>query len=172
MQALMRQGCKTAIRPSGHTVGPSFNANNDGAIAPNLIALANTESNSHYLKQCREKGIKAHPARFPTAIPEYFIRLTTDPGETVLDPFAGSCTTGEAAEKLERKWICVETMNEYIEGAKMRFETQERDNEKTTKGKTYTIRAPGSLWRNIDQRCEAPLPADGGQKRKTKGEKG
>ncbi|MGE5826865.1 MAG: DNA-methyltransferase, partial [Micromonosporaceae bacterium] len=41
-----------------------------------------------------------HPARFPVALPEFFIRLMTQPGQLVLDPFAGTGTTGVAAEKL------------------------------------------------------------------------
>src|SRR5206468_12013029 len=49
---------------------------------------------------CREKGLPIHPARFPATIPEYFIRLLTDPGDAVVDPFAGSCVTGEAAAGL------------------------------------------------------------------------
>jgi DNA modification methylase len=41
-----------------------------------------------------------HPARFPVQIPEFFINLLTQPGQLVLDPFAGTCTTAVAAEKL------------------------------------------------------------------------
>jgi hypothetical protein len=46
--------------------------------------------------------VNKRPARFPTALPEFFIKLLTEPGDHVLDPFAGSNTTGEAAESLGR----------------------------------------------------------------------
>jgi site-specific DNA-methyltransferase (adenine-specific) len=50
----------------------------------------------------------SHPARFPMALPSFFIRLLTKPGQVVLDPFAGTGTTGVAAETLERQWILTE----------------------------------------------------------------
>lgn len=49
-----------------------------------------------------------HPARFPLSLPSFFIRLLTKSGQTVLDPFGGTGTTGVAAENLERRWILVE----------------------------------------------------------------
>ena len=57
-----------------------------------------------------------------TFIPEFFIRFLTDKGDLVLDPFAGSCTTGAVAEALERKWICLDTDEDYLNGGKGRFE--------------------------------------------------
>ncbi|MDR1490184.1 MAG: site-specific DNA-methyltransferase [Desulfovibrio sp.] len=38
----------------------------------------------------------------------------TDEGDTVFDPFGGSCVTGEVAECLNRKWICCELLEEYL----------------------------------------------------------
>ncbi len=49
-----------------------------------------------------------HPARFPEALPAFFINLLTLPGQLVLDPFAGTGTTGVAAERLGRRWLLVE----------------------------------------------------------------
>lgn len=49
-----------------------------------------------------------HRARFPLQLPSFFIRLMTQPGQLVFDPFAGTCTTGVAAETLERRWLCTE----------------------------------------------------------------
>jgi len=43
------------------------------------------------------------------------------PGDIVLDPFAGSNVTGEAAEDLGRKWISLEIVENYLEGSKYRF---------------------------------------------------
>jgi site-specific DNA-methyltransferase (cytosine-N4-specific) len=54
-------------------------------------------------------------------IPTFFIQLLTDEGDMVLDPFAGSNTTGAAAEKLGRKWLSIELDAEYVAGSKGRF---------------------------------------------------
>ena len=64
--------------------------------------MGNNDSNGYYLSRCKETGIKPHPARFPVQLPEFFIKFLTAPGDLVLDPFAGSCTTGEAAERHAR----------------------------------------------------------------------
>lgn len=121
MMALIKNGYKAKLRPSGHDISTKFQVDNGGAIPANFLTLANTESNSPYLRRCQEKGIKPHPARFPVAFPEFFIRLLTNPGDVVLDPFAGSLTTGFAAESLQRQWVCIETNKQYVDGGLLRF---------------------------------------------------
>jgi site-specific DNA-methyltransferase (cytosine-N4-specific) len=123
MKRLLANGYKAQKRPSGHDISDKFAIDNGAAIPPNLIALPNTESNGFYHRYCHERGIKPHPARYPAELPEYFIRMCTDEGDTVLDPFAGSCVTGEVSERLKRKWVCAEVRKEYLEGALGRFET-------------------------------------------------
>ncbi len=54
-----------------------------------------------------------HPARFPVELPTFFISLMTQPGQIVLDPFAGTCTTALAAERLGRRWIMIEVDTAY-----------------------------------------------------------
>lgn len=54
-----------------------------------------------------------HPARFPISLPMFFINLMTRPGQLVFDPFAGTCTTAVAAERLERYWIVTEINPKY-----------------------------------------------------------
>src|SRR5262249_25107967 len=108
MKSLLKNGYKPKVRPSGHDISDKFQRDNSGAIPPNLIELANTESNSYYLRRCNEEGIKPHPARFPAGLPEFFIKLLTEPGDIVLDPYAGSNVTGATAEALGRRWISVE----------------------------------------------------------------
>ncbi|GIK41178.1 MAG: hypothetical protein BroJett011_50110 [Chloroflexota bacterium] len=109
-------------RPSEHHIGESsFLTNNNGAIPPNVITLSNTGANSRYLSYCREHGLEVHPARMPIDLPKFFIRFLTDPGDVVLDPFAGSNTTGAAAHETNRKWIAVETEEIYIQGSKGYF---------------------------------------------------
>lgn len=131
MKALLKNGYKAKLRPSGHDISDKFNNDNGGAIPPNLLELANTESNSYYMKKCKELGIRPHPARFPKDFAEFFIKFVTDKDDLVLDPFAGSNTTGYAAEKLERRWIAMEINEPYLEGSKIRFE-EETDLFKTT----------------------------------------
>lgn len=124
MKALLKNGYKAQLRPSGHDISDKFNNDNGGAILPNLLELANTESNSYYMKKCKESGIKPHPARFPKDFADFFIKFATDKGDLVLDPFAGSNTTGYAAEKLERRWIAIEINEPYLDGSKIRFEEE------------------------------------------------
>jgi site-specific DNA-methyltransferase (cytosine-N4-specific) len=122
MKALLKNGYKAQMRPSGHDISEKFNTDNGGAIPPNLLELANTESNSYYMKRCKELRIKPHPARFPKDFADFFIKFTTNIDDLILDPFAGSNTTGFAAEKLQRKWIAIEINEPYLEGSKIRFE--------------------------------------------------
>lgn len=119
-----------ALRPSGHDVSKSFDRDNGGAIPSNLLSIPNTESNSRYLRYCKAVGVKGHPARFPARLPEFFIKFLTRPGDVVLDIFAGSNTTGEAAERLGRQWLAFDLDPEYVAASAFRFassETQARE---------------------------------------------
>lgn len=123
MQQLLKNGYRAKLRPSGHDISTNFSKDNGGAIPSNLIQLANTESNSRYQQLCREAGIAIHPARFPAGLPEFFIKFLTDENDLVLDPFAGSNVTGEASERLNRRWLGIELVEEYVRGSKFRFNT-------------------------------------------------
>lgn len=116
-------------RPSGHEISNKFAVDNGGAIPSNFIynflEIPNTESNSQYLRLCKQVGIKGHPARFPEDIPSFFIKFLTDPGDVVIDIFAGSNTTGYASEKLSRKWMAFEKSQEYAAASIFRFLSQE-----------------------------------------------
>ncbi len=159
MRDLLANGYEAKLRPSGHDISEKFNRNNGGSVPPNLLALANTESNGRYQDYCREKNLPIHPARYPATIPEYFIRLLTDPGDVVLDPFAGSCVTGESAEYALRRWICCETSRPYLEGALARFEAQPT---RRSKEIFYRISPPCAV--PVDEE-EILLPEDGGRGR-------
>lgn len=169
MEDLLRNGYKAKKRPSGHNISKKFKVRHKGAIPPNLIALANTESNSYYLRYCEEHDIKPHPARFPSEIPEYFIRMLTEPGDVVVDPFAGSCVTGKVAETLGRKWVCIDNEEEYLRGALGRFDSENEQNDSTyspgSDDAYYSVPRPGLLWDDEEE----PLPADGGRTRPKKG---
>jgi site-specific DNA-methyltransferase (cytosine-N4-specific) len=110
-------------RPSQHNIGKtSFLKDNKGAIASNLIQESNTHSNSQYQRFCKANGIVPHPARMPENIVEFFVRFLTRKGDIVLDPFAGSNTTGAVAERLNRKWISIEPKAEYAAASVCRFD--------------------------------------------------
>ncbi len=122
MQELLKRGYKAKLRPSGHDISTKFSRDNGGAIPPNLLEIANTESNSKYLRACRQFNLKPHPARYPAGIPEFFIKFLTEPHDLVVDPFAGSNVTGEVAETSNRRWYSFELKEEYLKGSLFRFE--------------------------------------------------
>src|SRR5439155_615468 len=108
-------------RPSGHDISAKFANDNGGAIPSNLLQIPNTESNSSYMRHCASVRVRPHPARFPEKLPSFFIEFLTDPGDTVLDIFAGSNTTGSAAEKLGRRWFAFEKDPGYLAASAFRF---------------------------------------------------
>lgn len=166
MLELLRNGYKAKMRPSGHDISTKFATDNGAAIPPNILAIPNTESNSAYLRYCTEHNLKTHPARFPALLPEYFIRMLTDANDIVIDPFAGSCVTGEVAERLQRKWTCIELREDYVESAKGRFNGDEKG--VVTNGgseKFYKLARPGLLW---NDEIDTPLSQDGGKTRTPK----
>jgi DNA modification methylase len=108
-------------RPSGHVVREGFTEDRGGAIPPNLLAISNTGNDRGYLESCRANGIRPHPARFPMEIPDFFIKFLTEPGDIVVDPFAGSNVTGAVAESLGRRWLSIDVEDEYLRGSIARF---------------------------------------------------
>ncbi len=108
-------------RPSGHDISARFGRNNGGAIPSNLLSIPNTDSNSTYLRLCKELGLERHPARFPPELPAFFIKMLTDEGDVVLDIFGGSNTTGYAAETLNREWLTFELDQAYLVASALRF---------------------------------------------------
>lgn len=121
MERLIRRGIKNTKRPSGHNIKPTFAVDKGGSIPPNLIECGNNESNSRYIKESKATGRKVHPARYPAELPRFFIQFLTDSGDLVLDPFAGSNTTGAVAESLGRKWMAIEKSPEYAADSELRF---------------------------------------------------
>jgi site-specific DNA-methyltransferase (cytosine-N4-specific) len=118
---------KPKLRPSGHDIGRGFAKDNGGAIPPNLLSFSNTESNGAYSSACKLVGMDTHPARFPAKLPEFFIRMLTEPGDTVLDIFAGSNTTGQVAEAEHRHWLAFEERADYTAASVFRFLDQETE---------------------------------------------
>ena len=136
---LKRQKFNAGLRPSGHTISESgFLQDNGGSIShnffeiepmepgseprpPNAFSLANTSSNDYFMQKCAEIGIKPHPARMPAGLAAFFIQFLTDENDLVLDPFAGSNTTGYVAERLGRRWVSIEAKREYAEQSRIRM---------------------------------------------------
>ncbi len=160
MLDLLKNGYKPKMRPSEHNISDKFNKDNGGAIPSNLFQFANTASTSHYMRRCVEEGIKPHPARFPGALPEFFIKLLTRQGDIILDPFAGSNVTGEVAESLGRQWISIELNQEYVAGSEFRFEqphepTEERQRQQR-KRRAVTSEPALPLFQEVLAGIKAP----------------
>lgn len=124
MQRLIKRGIKNTRRPSGHLIKETFAADKGGSIPANLIECGNNESNSRYIKESKEQGRKVHPARYPAELPRFFIQFLTEPRDLVLDPFAGSNTTGAVAEQLNRRWIAIEKDKAYATDSELRFQEE------------------------------------------------
>lgn len=131
MLRLNKKGLRETIRPSGHSIRNGFGKIEAGGSIPSnvvedlpedMLRFGNNSANDKYTLQCKDKAIKIHPARFPAVLPEFFIKMLTDPDDLVVDPFAGSNTTGAVAEQYQRKWIAIESEEEYLEASKFRFD--------------------------------------------------
>ena len=93
---------------SGLSVNYSKTYSATSAIPPNVLTMRTTQDHDH-------------PAAYPMKLPEFFIKLLTDPGDLVYDPFMGSGTTAYAAASLGRRWIGSEISAEYCELIKRRL---------------------------------------------------
>ena len=91
-------------------------------LPDDLLKFGNNSANDTYTLGCKEAGIPIHPARFPSALPAFFLKMLTEENDVCVDIFAGSNTTGAPAEKLGRRWIAMELLPEYLEASKFRFE--------------------------------------------------
>ena len=110
-------------RPGGQTIGKSsFATDNGGAIPGSLIRCTGLDASVRaYRARCKETGRRIHPAIMPRPLADYCLRLTTEEGSLVYDPFFGSGTTGDVAEALGRRWIGSERALVFAEGAALRF---------------------------------------------------
>jgi site-specific DNA-methyltransferase (adenine-specific) len=73
------------------------------------------------LTPAREKSEGKHPTQKPVYILRRIIEASTNVGDLVLDPFCGSSTTGVAAKQLGRRYIGIDSVEEYIELSERRL---------------------------------------------------
>ncbi|WP_152053034.1 DNA-methyltransferase [Tautonia marina] len=78
----------------------------------------------HAVWHCNVERDQVHPTQKPLRLLCDWVRLFSDPGETVLDPFAGSGTTGIACLRLGRRFIGIERDPEYFEAMCRRIERE------------------------------------------------
>ena len=103
-----------------HTVSNGSGMNMSSRIVTDMVRPSNvlslpTDTTNH-----------KHPAVFPIALPEFFIKLLTEQGDVVFDPFAGSGTTLLAAKRLHRHYIGCELMPEYMDIIRERLSEPEQ----------------------------------------------
>ena len=133
---LKKQSYNAGTRPSGHRVsqtgflgdfGGSISANvlemsaDQSKLPEDLLKYSGTAWDKGYRAYCLTHNLEPHPARMQLDLAAFFIRFLTEETDLVFDPFAGSNTTGAAAEDLQRRWISVEANATYAEGSKGRF---------------------------------------------------
>lgn len=112
-KAVERGGRDKNSRPSRHNFDLSHPWDDKGGADPgSVISVSNTASNGFVQRLCKEMGIK-HPARYPEKLVEFFVLSGSNPGDIVLDPFAGSGTTGVVARKNGRQYLCIDVNPDY-----------------------------------------------------------
>ena len=111
-------------RPSRHSFDLSHPWKDNGGADPgSVLSISNTSSNDTFHRLCKQFGI-GHPARFPEALVEFFIKAGTNEGDVVLDPFAGSGTTAIVSHRLGRSFIYMDINPDYYDMAKKWYEVE------------------------------------------------
>lgn len=105
----LRNLSETDKRRDNAKNGSGFGKNISNWVGKELVYPTNV---LHLATECQNKN---HSAAFPSELPEWFIKLFTQEGDTILDPFAGSGTTVFVAQKMLRNAIGIEILPEYYE---------------------------------------------------------
>ena len=96
-------------------VGSGFGKNVSKWVGRDKVYPANV---IHMATECSNRD---HSAAFPMSLPTWFIKLFTQPGNLVLDPFIGSGTTAIAAQRLGRNYVGIDINEEYCQMATERL---------------------------------------------------
>lgn len=114
---------ETDKRRDNSRVGSGFGKNISNWVGRDMVFPNNV---LHMATECYNQG---HAATFPVALPEWFIKLFTEEGDLVLDPFNGSGTTCVAAKKLKRNYLGIDTSEEFVNLAIERLKKNGANNE-------------------------------------------
>lgn len=89
--------------------------------------VINLEQYPYNIIDCKkprgEESIQDHPTQKPIQLMMWLIKLVSNKGDLIVDPFAGSGTTGEAALLLERDCILIEKETKYLSTIQQRLNT-------------------------------------------------
>jgi site-specific DNA-methyltransferase (adenine-specific)/site-specific DNA-methyltransferase (cytosine-N4-specific) len=130
---------ETRLRNLSETDKRRDNAKNHSGFGKNISHWLNKDKvyPNNVLHLATECGNKDHSAVFPEALPEWFIKLFTKEGDTVLDPFMGSGTTLVVAQKMMRSSIGIEIVQEHYKAAKQRVQEKAEDKDLFEARKVY-----------------------------------
>lgn len=98
-------------------VGSGFGKNVSNWVGRDKVYPTNV------IHMATETGNRGHSAAFPRPLPEWFIKLFTQPGDTVLDPFMGSGTAVIVAYEMGRNAVGIDIMPEYVEMVEKQLST-------------------------------------------------
>jgi len=115
---------KTRLKALGKNDVVRFDSQVGSGFGKNIANWLDREKAypTNVLHLATECGNKSHSAAFPPDLPEWFIKLFTDEGDRVLDPFVGSGTTCAVALRLGRHSVGIELKPEYVEIAQERVQ--------------------------------------------------
>jgi site-specific DNA-methyltransferase (cytosine-N4-specific) len=158
MKKLLKRGTyNNGHRPSQHHISKSGFLNDRGGSVPtnvfeldamdpnrnprlpNAFSISNSRSNDFFLNECRTKGVEPHPARMPAGLASFFIQFLTDKRDLVLDPFAGSNTTGFVAEMAGRRWVAIDQQAKYVKQSRIRFSDPVLKRKRNRRKKARTV---------------------------------
>lgn len=150
--ARLKNLSETDKRRDNSKVGSGFGKNISNWLGRDMAYPDNV---LHMATECNNKG---HSATFPVDLPAWFIKLFTQPGDVVLDPFMGSGTAAIAAIENKRNFIGIELQPEYVQLAQERLQeaTQQVKKPKELK-KTSTTTTDNSTQLTFFSQDESEL---------------
>lgn len=96
-------------------------------IPKNVMTLHNTCTKGREVTAyAKSIGVPAHGAKMPFSLADFLVRFLSREGDLVVDPFSGTCTTGQAAQNNNRRWLCTDMMWKYICQSFVRFNEGDR----------------------------------------------
>ncbi len=93
----------------------SFGNKTEGTIPKNTLFYGNSCADTRFCHSiARELGFPLHGATSPTRLAAFLIEFLTEPGDLVVDPFAGLHKVPIAAERLGRRWLATDKIMEWL----------------------------------------------------------